>query len=117
MWFLIAGILLLGLWLADISPVASLHWGWIALPFLLAAVWWSIADATGVSQRRADRKMEARRVARRQRDMEALGLDTKRDKHARKVRDASQRANAPPPPPPAPEAKPPAEPPRRDPRL
>jgi len=120
MGFLIVGVLLLVLYLADISPVTNWHWGWIALPFALAAVWWAIVDATGMTQRRAVRKMDARKAARRQRDMEALGLNVHREKRVRVMRDASRRANTPPPPPPPPKEKsaspPPPDPPRRDPR-
>jgi len=112
MWFLVAGLLLLVLWLADLGPFGALHWGWIVLPFALAAIWWAIADATGVSQRRAMRKMEERKVARRQRDMEALGLDTRRDKRVRAGRAGGKRSSAPP----ASGAAAP-DPPRRDPRM
>ena len=92
MGFLIAGVLLLVLYFAGISPVAEWHWGWIVLPFGLAAVWWAIADSTGLTQRRAIEKMEARKVARRQRDMEALGLDVRRERRVIVMRDASRRA-------------------------
>ena len=115
MWFLVGGVLLSVLWLADVSPFSELHWAWLALPFALAAAWWAFADSTGWTQRRATEKMEARKIARRERDMEALGLTARRQKHrVRVIRDAARRAEPPPPPPPAP---PPAEPPRRDPRL
>ena len=97
--------------MADLGPFGALHWGWIVLPFALAAIWWAIADATGVSQRRAMRKMEERKIARRQRDMEALGLDPRRDKRMRALRDPGKRAS----PPPA--SGTPPEPPRRDPRM
>jgi small Trp-rich protein len=116
MWFLIGGLVLLGLWMAEIGPVAQLHWGWVMLPFVLAAVWWAIADSTGLTKQREERKMEERKVARRQRDMEALGLNVRREKRVRVIRDAARRAtaqaaaDAPPPP-----AKP-DDPPRRDPR-
>lgn len=94
MWFLIAGVLLGLLYLGDVNPVASWHWGWILLPFGLAALWWAIADGTGFTQRRAIDKMEARKVARRQRDMEALGLNVRREKRVRVIRNAAERAKA-----------------------
>lgn len=92
MWFLIAGLVLGGLYLADVSPVAGWHWGWILLPFGLAALWWAVADATGLTQRRAIDKMESRKEARRQRDMEALGLNVRRERRVKVIRDAAQRA-------------------------
>lgn len=94
MWFLIAGLLLGALYLGDVSPVASWHWGWILLPFGLAALWWAVADSTGFTQRRAIDKMEARKVARRQRDMEALGLNVRRERRVKVIRDAAQRTKA-----------------------
>jgi small Trp-rich protein len=119
MWFLGAGVVLALLWWADIDPVAKLHWGWIVLPFALAAVWWAVADATGMTQRRAIDKMEKRKVARRERDMKALGLDVRQSERVRVLWDPA-RKSAPPAPVPAPGVKkgdaPAAEAPRRDPR-
>jgi small Trp-rich protein len=113
MWFLIAGLVLGLLRLADVEPIASWHWGWALLPFGLAAVWWAIADSTGLTQRRAIDKMEERKVARRARDMEALGLNVRREGRVTAIRDAARRANA------AQQASEggDAEPPRRDPRM
>ena len=45
--------------------------GW---PFLAAVAWWSWSDATGRTQRKAIERMEQRKVTRRERAMEALGL-------------------------------------------
>jgi small Trp-rich protein len=92
MGFLIAGVVLLVLYLAGVSPVSAWHWGWIALPFGLAVLWWVISDRIGLTQRRAVDKMEARKVARRQRDMEALGLDVRREKRITVLRDANRPA-------------------------
>lgn len=94
MWFVIAGLLLGALYLGDVSPVSSWHWGWVLLPFGLAALWWAVADATGFTQRRAIDKMEARKVARRLRDMEALGLNVRRERRVKVVRDAADRAKS-----------------------
>jgi small Trp-rich protein len=117
MWFLVGGVVLLGLKMADIGPVAGLNWVWVLLPFGLAALWWAFADSTGLTKAREVRKMEERKVARRQRDMEALGLNVRRDKRVRVIRDAARRAAAAPPGPAGPPAAaPPADPPRRDPR-
>jgi small Trp-rich protein len=95
MWFLVAGLLLGALYIGDVSPVAGWHWGWILLPFGMAAVWWAIADSTGFTQRRAIDRMEARKVARRQRDMEALGLDVRRERRVKVVRDTAARTKKP----------------------
>ncbi len=116
MWFLVGGLVLLGLWWADIGTLGQLHWGWVVLPFVLAAAWWTLADALGFTQRRAVDKMEARKIARRERDMKALGLDVQQAKRVRVMRDPAQRAK---PASAAPKkgAAPPADAPKRDPKL
>ena len=91
MGFLIVGLLLGALYLVGIDPVAKWHWGWILLPFALAAVWWTVMDASGTTMRRAMRKMDERKVARRERDMQALGLDVRRDKRAQSARGGPRR--------------------------
>jgi small Trp-rich protein len=77
MAFLIVGVLLLALKLAELGPVAELGWTWVLLPFGLAVVWWAIADKTGLTRRRAMRKMDERKAERRQRSLEQLGLGTR----------------------------------------
>lgn len=111
MGFLVVGVLLLVMKMTEFGPVATWGWVWVLLPFGLAAAWWVFADATGLTQRRAVEKMEERKRARRERDMKALGLDVRRDRRVRVLR---ERPVAPPPPaPPAPAAGAP----RRDPKL
>ena len=44
MWMLWTGVILLGLWFAGVEPLASLNGWWIALPFLLAFVWFDIIE-------------------------------------------------------------------------
>jgi small Trp-rich protein len=110
----VIGILLVVAKLAEFGPFERWSWWIILAPFALAAVWWQFADASGLTKRRAMDKMEARKTDRRDKALEALGLNTRRQKIATKVREAKARAvSADPtlhePPPPAP--------PRRDPRL
>ena len=84
MAFLVLGLLLLGMKAAEFGPVAN--WSWIAVlaPFGLAVLWWAFADSVGLTQRRAIDKMEKRKVARRQRDMDNLGLGVSRDKKSQR---------------------------------
>lgn len=96
MAFLIIGILLLAMKFAEIGPVAAWSWWVVLAPFGLAVLWWSFADSTGITQRRAINKMDQRKADRRKRDMEALGLDAHRDKQIQRARKAAAR-NAPPP--------------------
>jgi small Trp-rich protein len=74
MAFMILGLLLVAMKLAEFGPVAAWGWTWVLLPFGLAAVWWAIADKTGITRRRAMRKMDERKEQRRQRSLEQLGL-------------------------------------------
>eukprot|EP00042_Codosiga_hollandica_P011560 m.3294 g.3294 ORF g.3294 m.3294 type:complete len:87 (-) comp3793_c0_seq1:466-726(-) len=50
-------------------------WAWVIVlvPFALAAAWWSWADSSGLTQRKAMDSMDARKAARREQQMEALG--------------------------------------------
>ncbi|MCZ2441423.1 MAG: TIGR04438 family Trp-rich protein [Burkholderiales bacterium] len=77
------GVLLLVLKLLEVDPVAGWSWLWILAPFGLAVAWWVYADSTGVTQRRAIRRMEERKVARRERDIEALGMSVRGDRSKR----------------------------------
>ena len=74
MAFLLLGILLLAMKLAEFGPVAAWSWWLVLLPFGLAVAWWALADASGLTQRRAMDKMERIKVERRSRHIEALGL-------------------------------------------
>jgi small Trp-rich protein len=77
MAFLILGIVLLATKLAEFGPAAAWDWWLVLLPFGLAVAWWGFADSTGLTQRRAMDKMEAKKVERRNRNLEALGLAPK----------------------------------------
>lgn len=114
----IVGVLLLLAHLADLGPFGAWPWWVIALPFLLAVLWWHFADTSGWTQRRVMEKMEQKKIDRREKAMDALGLTSRRERNATRSRaDAARRTTpdntkhddrAKPPPP---------EPPRRDPRL
>jgi small Trp-rich protein len=78
MVFVVVGLLLLGLKVAEVAPVGAWSW-WIVLsPFACAAVWWAWADATGYTKRRAMDRMDAKKEDRRRRNMEALGTGPRR---------------------------------------
>jgi small Trp-rich protein len=74
MAFLILGILLLAMKLAEYGPVAAWSWWLVLLPFGLAVLWWGFADSVGLTQRRAMEKMEQKKIDRRNRNLEALGM-------------------------------------------
>jgi small Trp-rich protein len=102
MAFLILGIVLLALKLAEFGPVATWSWWLVLLPFGLATAWWGFSDSIGLTQRRAMDKMEQTKAERRNRNLEALGLGTRRDRKARRANafatsDAGKRAAKDPP--------------------
>ena len=97
MAFLILGVLLLGMKMAEFGPVASWSWWGVLAPFGLAIAWWGFADSIGLTQRRAMDKMEQAKRERRNRNLEALGLGPRRDRKARRASefpaaDAGKRA-------------------------
>jgi len=76
-YFLFAGIVLLGMKYMEFGPVAN--WSWLAVlsPFALAAAWWAWADATGYTKKKAMQKMDKRKQDRLDKQREALGLNGK----------------------------------------
>ena len=50
-------------------------WAWVIVlaPFALAAVWWAWSDASGLTQRRVMDAMDAKKAARREQQLEAMG--------------------------------------------
>lgn len=80
MWFVAIGVAMLIMNLLGIGPVGEWKWGWgeqglwILLPFGLALVWWLWADFSGLTQRKAMERVEAKKEARRQQALDALGM-------------------------------------------
>ena len=83
MFFVIVGVLIIAANLMGIGPMGNWQWTlsgdlWkFCVPFVFAAIWWAIADKTGYNKRREIEKMEDRKHARRQENLEALGLNTR----------------------------------------
>lgn len=78
MYLLGIGIVLFLLKYLEIAPVAAWSWLWVLAPFGLAVVWWSWADATGYTKRKAMDKMDQRKQERLDKNREALGLGIKK---------------------------------------
>jgi small Trp-rich protein len=92
MLFLIVGVLLLAMKVAEFGPVANWAWWWVLTPFGLAVLWWMWADSSGLTKKREIDKMEARKEERRRKNMEAMGISreaSQRDDEARRVREAA----------------------------
>ena len=78
MWFIVIGLIALGLKLSGYTIVATLDWPWVLWPFPTAVVWWMLADAVGLTQREQMKKIERRKEERRQKQMAALGMKDRR---------------------------------------
>lgn len=75
MLFVMLGVLLIVLKLAEIGPPALWPWVGVLSPFAAAVVWWLWADMSGYTKRRAMDKMEEKKVERRRKALSAIGLD------------------------------------------
>ncbi len=73
MVFVFLALLYLLLKFLDVAFVASYSVWWVLLPLGLAAVWWSLADKYGYTQKKAMDRMDEKREARRLRQLEAMG--------------------------------------------
>ena len=109
----VIGVLLLLGWWLDVGPLGRLPWYVPLIPFGLAVLWWEFADASGWTQRRVIEKLERKKIERREKAMESLGLTTRRERYATKSReDAARRTTTA-----DPTMRDYAEPPKRDPRA
>lgn len=88
MAFVVLGVLLIALKLAEVGMVAVWSWWWVLSPFACAAVWWAYADASGYTKRREMDKLEDRKLERRRKNLEAMGID--RDKQ--RIEEVATRA-------------------------
>ena len=92
MWFIVAGVLLVVLKLADFGAVAAWSWWVVLTPFAAALVWWTYADASGFTKRREMDKLEEKKKERRRRAMDALGIDRESQKRGEAAQRARQAA-------------------------
>ncbi len=80
MWFLGLGLVFLVLKIQGLTLVATWEWWWVLSPFALAAAWWTWADASGYSKRKAVERENVRKEARINRQREGMGLPTRKKK-------------------------------------
>lgn len=96
--FVLLGVLLVLLNLLGVGFAASWQWPgdwWKMLwPFGLAVLWWAYADRSGLTKRREMAKMEQRRLERRRKSMEGLGLDPRRREQLERSERAARKAAA-----------------------
>jgi small Trp-rich protein len=76
--FLGLGIVLLLLKYLEVGSVAGWSWWVVLSPFAAAVVWWTWADWSGYTKRKAVERDNARRQARIDRAREDLGLGTRK---------------------------------------
>ncbi len=90
MWFVIIGLAIIGMNLASIGPFANWNWEFtgdlwkFCVPFGFAMLWWIWSDKSGLNKRREMDKMDARKQARREDNLTALGLDTRARRKGKK---------------------------------
>ncbi len=74
MALVLLGIVLVLLKLIGLGPFGGFAWPWVLAPFVAAVVWWKLADATGLTRRRIERRIERKVASRRRRQLAWLGL-------------------------------------------
>jgi small Trp-rich protein len=72
------GIVLLALKYLEIGAPAAWDWWVVLSPFALAVVWWSWADWSGYTKKKAVELENARKQARIEKSRTALGLGTRK---------------------------------------
>jgi small Trp-rich protein len=80
MYFVVLGVLLIALKLAEIGFVSQWTWWLVLSPFAAALVWWAYADSSGLTKKREMDKLENKKLERRRKNMEAMGIDRERQK-------------------------------------
>ncbi|MBI2745187.1 MAG: TIGR04438 family Trp-rich protein [Burkholderiales bacterium] len=78
MYLLGLGIILLLMKYLDIDPVVGWSWWIVLAPFGLAVAWWSWADASGYTRRKAMEREDKRRLDRINKQRDAMGMKRKR---------------------------------------
>jgi small Trp-rich protein len=76
MYFLGLGIILLLMKYLEVGPVATWSWLVVLSPFALAVAWWTWADWSGYTKRKAVEKENAKKKARIDKNKEKLGIKT-----------------------------------------
>jgi small Trp-rich protein len=78
MLFLGLGIILSALKYLEIGAVAEWSWWVVLAPFALAVAWWTWADWSGYTKKKAMQRENDRKQARIDKNREALGINIKK---------------------------------------
>jgi len=74
MYFLLIGIALLAMKYLEIGPVEAFPWWVVLSPFAMAVAWWSWADASGYTKKKAVERENQKKQARIDKNRENLGM-------------------------------------------
>ncbi|WP_219218510.1 TIGR04438 family Trp-rich protein [Variovorax boronicumulans] len=84
MWFLLLGLLGVGLKYFEVGAVGGWSW-WIVLsPFALALAWWAWADSSGYTKRKVMEREARRKQVRIDRQRANMGLPTRDGQRTRR---------------------------------
>ena len=72
------GIILLALKYLEMGPVAEWSWWVVLAPFALAVAWWTWADWSGYTKKKAMQRENERKQARIDKTRESLGINIKK---------------------------------------
>jgi small Trp-rich protein len=78
MYLLGIGLIMLAMKYLEIDPVTKWSWWVVLAPFGLAVLWWTWADWSGYTKRKAVERENAKKQARIDKSKEQLGLKTTR---------------------------------------
>jgi small Trp-rich protein len=78
MLFLGLGLILLVMKYLEMDPVAAWSWWIVLAPFGLAVAWWTWADWSGYTKKKAVERENARKKARIDKQREQLGIGVRR---------------------------------------
>ena len=84
MWFLLLGLLGVGLKYFEVGMVATWNWWIVLTPFALALAWWAWADASGYTKRKVIERENKRKQARIDRQRANMGLPTSNGQRPRR---------------------------------
>ena len=90
MLFVLLGLVLIGLNLAEIGPFGQWNWEFFGdlwkfcVPFVLAVIWWIYSDVSGLNKRREMQRMEDKKKARREQNLVALGMEPRKGRRGRR---------------------------------
>jgi small Trp-rich protein len=90
MYAVVIGLLLVLAKYFEFGPFADWSWWVILSPFLVAFLWWQFADSSGWTKQREIDRIEQKKQERREKALDALGIDRNRDRQVRKARDAAR---------------------------